>query len=351
MKACGWAIACFFLLLATRPISAAEIRAVYRTDLDSNPHELTAGERRGLVSRFFLTASGVPLNHRRGALVLEQQSGVKRFWTASATGQESGDVFINQLVVRGHFWVTDGFKAFTGAQFKFKQATRAPGEESYLNGFFHFGLSARANAFLTGRAFVQAGGDDSRDLNLPETSFVELGAALVYARHRHLTGNMHIGYRRTAFERSALANARDADIEEAGDQQRDRLLSVGVDVQAAYRAVIKLSYTYLKNRSNSFGYPFVAQQVEGIFAVGSKFGVDVQGFTKFQLRSYDETLPDEVFSAVDEYAQAIAVLKLSRQLSRRYGISGRFEWSRNGARRGKAFYRKRVFAFSVEAGL
>lgn len=351
MKDNGWAIACFFVLLATQSIGAAEIRAVYRTDLDSNPHKLAGGGQGALVSRFLLTASGVPIHHRRGVLILEQQSGVKRFWTASALGQDAGDVFINQWAVRGHFWVSDDFKTFAGARFKYKQATRAPGEESYLNGFFHVGLSARANTFLTGRVFFQAGADDSRDLNLPETTFAEFGAVLMYARHRHLTGNMHVGYRGTTFDRFALSNTINMGIEEMGDRQYDRLLTMRFDVQAAYRAVIKLSYMYLKNRSNSYGYPFVAQQVEGVLAIASGIGVDIQCFTKLQLRSYDETLPDEVFLPVDEHVQAIAVLKLSRQLSRRYGISGQVEWSRNGARRGNAFYRKRVFSVSMESVL
>ena len=84
-------------------IEGAEIKAVYRMDLDSNPHELSIDRRGGLVSRFFVTASGMPVRHRRGVLVLEQYAGIKRFWTGSAPDASQGDVFVNQMALRGRF--------------------------------------------------------------------------------------------------------------------------------------------------------------------------------------------------------------------------------------------------------
>jgi hypothetical protein len=81
--------------------------------------------------------------------------------------------------------------------------------------------------------------------------------------------------------------------------------------------------------------------------------VDGQAFLAFQHRRYGDlvlSLPGGR-SEADEYEQTVAILKLSRQVTPRIGISAQYTASRNGARGGDPHYRKQVWSLSLDTSL
>ena len=341
---CFWPAA-FVLLLLITPCRSAEIRATYRMDWDSNPHEKSGVGRSGLVSRLFLSATGVPFRHPRGLVVLEQHAGLKRFWTAASPGISLGDVFVNRVALKARFSILGSYTADLNGQIKYKQATRTPAEESYLSSHLLGGISGQIGAGLAGRVFFQIGVDESRDIGVPEAKSMAVGMFWQYRKSRTLQASTSLTYARKTFDRFVII-ARPISIV-GRDLQADDLYSMRFEAQ--YR-LFKLAYLFSNNASNSFGYSYTSHGAEGLGSRALGHGFDLHAFATFQLRSYENT--DAINElVVDEYAQALALLKVARRLGLHYTLSAQLEWSRNGARLGGTFYRKRVFSVSLDAVL
>lgn len=346
-------ILCFAALRGGAEVVAADVQAVWGTAYDSNLYEVATGVQGGLASRFFVTVDALPYRSQKAAIKLQQQAGVKRFWTQASGHQTPGDVLVYHLELTGQSRLGARATLSGGGQVKYKQATRVPGEESYVRGGLFANLQARLSHFLIAGAGVRAGADDSRDALLPEVDYREWSAELRYAKSRRLTGRVHASWRWLDYNRPALVNAGNNSVVPAWYLQRDRLSLFGIEGQAYPDMLIQAAYGYMINRSNSFGYGYRAHRFQGMAVRHVGLDVDAQVFVQFQFRRYRETLMT-VFgraSEADEYEQTLGIFKLSRQLNAQYGVSLHYAFSRNGARQGDVYYRKHVYSLTFEARL
>jgi len=340
----------FFWLVASVPLWASEHQVVWGTAHESNLYEAIGGGQGGWVSRLLFSSSGYPVQKPLGRVRLQQQAGIKRFWKAERGQTESGDVLVAQVDLNGKMRLGQRWSASAGGQVKFKQATRVPGEESYLRGGLMAQISGGLNRFVSTSFTGRLGADDSRDLLLPEVRYREVSVDGRYAPNRRFSAVLRLRSRRISYDRLALARTdKDGQIRSLSVDQVDRLWTVEGDVQAYSGALFQVSYAFLHNRSNSFGYAYRAHRVRGLIVRHLGFGVDAQIFGQIQVRKYRDAL---VLSGrateVDAYEQSLAMLKLSRELGATYGLSGQYAFYRNGARQSDAAYRKHVYTLSLE---
>ena len=332
---------------------AADVRTVLSMGYDSNPFEEAIAARGGWVSRFFVSSTGYPFAGKRSRVQVQHQAGVKRVWESATDGGEMGDVVVNHITVQTQTRVWPRVGVAGNATLKVKQATHVPGEESYLRGALGARVTGQAGAAYRGTLFGRWGGDDSRDASLPEVSLRELGLSAEYGKTRRLTGRLTGTWRWMDYDRPALTEDPNRGVVPAKGRQSDLLRVLSADVQVYRGMLVHVTYAYLSNHSNSFGYGFHAHRFQGILVRPVGLGIDAQVFFTFQFRHYDDPLdpvPGQI-SEADEYEQTMGVLKLSRQLAPRWSISLQYGFHRNGARRSGAFYRKHVYTCSVEAAL
>ena len=335
---------------------AAEVRGVVAFSRDTNLFEATGDAQGGWVSRLHVSASGYLVRNPKGHVAVDYQGGIKKLWKEQPEPSDGGrgDVVVNQAQVGGRVRLTDRFTFSQSGMVKIKQANRVPGEESYLRGSLEGRLSGRTRSgSTTGGAYLRWGADDSRDALLPEVSMREVGVDARLGRSRRLRATVGISWRWLDYDRPALGISDGGVAPHVEDTQSDLLRSASVGLQVYRGALVHLSYALLSNGSNSFGYGYTAHRLNLLLVRHLTRGVDLQAYLILQFRTYDDPLIPfpQVGLESDEYEQTMGVLKLSRQLTRRIGASVQYSLIRNGARRAGDFYRKHVFAFSLETSL
>ncbi len=333
---------------------AAEVRAVLGMTHDSNLFEAPVDPQGGWVNRFYVYASGYLLRRAGGYVAVQHQGGIKRFWQAEReTAGGAGDVVVNQLEVTAQVRVAKQLVLSNRNMLKVKQVTRIPGEESYLRGSVEGRLSGRLGKGASGILYYRRGGDDSRDELLPEVTLHEVGVEGHYGRSRRLRGQVGLTWRWLDYDRPALERDSGGGVIPLRSRQSDLLRGLSARVQIYQGMLVHLTYGFLDNRSNSFGYGFSAHRLQVLVIRHLAHGVDGQAFFNLQLRRYDDPLiplPGGG-SEADEYEQTLGVLKLSRQVTDRVGVSLQYGFFRNGARRSDGFYRKHVYTLSVDTSL
>lgn len=339
-----------WLFCALGPVSAAELHLVSATAYDSNLYEALSDAQGGWVSRVSATAKGFVWRGNGGVVHIEQQAGLKHFWETPATEKQAGDVFVEQIFVRGLTRVGQRSKLGIRTGLKFKQATRVPGEESYLRGVVDGDFSMSLGSHLTGRVRLGLGGDDSRDVLLAETDYHVAGVDLIYARSRQFRAHVRLSRRWIDYDRAALVLDEFEQIADLKMKQTDRASSLTLGFQAYAGMLVQADYVLLRNRSNSFGYAYWSHRIQGMLVRPLFWDIDVQLFAQFHVRLYDDEVPNLLGQATetDAYEQSIGVLKLSRQISSQYILAGQYGFYRNGARQGDGFYRKHVFSVLLE---
>jgi hypothetical protein len=332
------------------PVFAADVQVVGTTSYDSNVYEALRDAQGGLTSRVSVTAKGLGYRGSKSAVQIEQQAGFKHIWATAPGQMQAGDVFVEQFFVNGLRSIGQKSTVAIRSGLKFKQATRAPGEESYLRAVVDGDLTVPFGLGMTSRLRLGLGGDDSRDVLLPETTYHTAGIDLTYSRKRHFSAHARFLKRWTDFDRAAL-DLDDLDqIVPLKGQQVDRATSLTLGFQVFTGMLIQADYVLLRNQSNSFGYAFWAHRLQGMVVRHLGRGVDAQVLAQFHVRLYDEKVPDLFGRAAetDAYEQSIAILKLSRQISAKHVLAGQYGFYRNGAREGDGFYRKHVFSLMFE---
>lgn len=328
---------------------AADVQISSTLSYDSNLYEALRKGQGGMSSRVSVTAKGVVWRGPKGAIQIEQQAGLQRLWSKALGQPQAGDVFVEQFFVHGVMPIGKGLFGIRSG-LKFKEATRVPSEESYLragvDGDFAFPLGKR----LMSRLRFGIGGDDSRDVLLPETHYETAGLDLTYSKQRNLSVHLRILKRWIDYDRLALQVNDVGQIAALKEKQRDRASSVTMGFQAFVGMLIQADYAFLRNQSNSFGYAYWAHRIQGMVVRHVGKGIDAQVFIQFHVRFYDEDFPTLLggITETDAYEQSIAVLKLSRQISAKHTLSGQYGFYRNGARQGDGFYRKHLFSIVFE---
>lgn len=342
------------LIGLVRPAGAADVRAALGVEYDDNPFEETVDRQDGWVNRFYVAASGHLLNRSWGRLQVRHQGGLKRFWRAERrTPGSYGDVVTNDLEVSGQARVTRGLTLSGGGNLKIKNVNRVSSEEGYLRGAVEGTVTGLFGRGISGAAHYRRGGDDSRDAALSDVSLHETGAEVSYGRSRRMQGRAGVTWRWLDYGRPALEWLPGGGVTPRTFRQSDRLREVSVSAQGYRGMLFQVSYAFLHNRSNSFGYGFWAHRFQALMIRQITYGVDGQAYVTFQFRRYTDPLTPLPGgrSEADEYEQTVAVLRLSRQVTSRCGVSVQYGAFRNGARGGAGFYRKNVYAFSVDASL
>ncbi len=336
-------------------VQAAEVRGVVGLSHDTNLFEATGDPRAGWVSRLHVSVSGYLVRNPKGHVVVDYQGGIKKLWKEQPEPGDGGrgDVVVNLVQVRSQVRLTDRVSFAQSGMLKIKQVHRVPGEESYLRGSLEGRLSGRTRGgSATGGLYLRWGGDDSRDALLPEVSMREVGVDARVGRSRRLRAYAGASLRWLDYDRPALGGSGDG-IASLGAEQSDLLRTVSVGLQLYRGALVHLTYAYLWNRSNSFGYGYAAHRLNLLLVRHLARGVDLQAYLILQFRTYDDPLVPlpQAGAESDEYEQTMGVFKLSRQLTGRIGASIQYSLIRNGARRTGDFYRKHVYALSLETSL
>lgn len=347
MRGLGWALVT--VLLWCWPVWAADLHIASTLSYDSNLYEALHFGQSGMRSRVSVTAKGIAWRGHKGAIQLEQQAGFQRLWTTALGQTQAGDVFVEQFFVHGIAPMGKGQLGIRSG-LKLKEATRVPGEESYLRGSVDGDFAWPLGKQITSRFRFGLGGDDSRDVLLPETHYETAGFDLTYSKQRNFSVHLRFLRRWIDYNRVALHLDDVGQIVPQKDNQADRASSVTMGFQAFAGMLIQADYALLRNQSNSFGYAYWAHRVQGMVVRHVGKGIDAQFFVQFHVRFYDEDVPNLLggITETDAYEQSIAVLKLSRQISNRNTVSGQYGFYRNGARQGDGFYRKHLFSIAFE---
>lgn len=339
---------------AAQSALAGEVRAVLGTAYDSNLYKAAGDVQGGWFSRLYVTSSGYLIRRPNGQVHLQHQGGVKRFWASERkTAGPPGDVLVYNLDARGQVRASRRWTLSSAGTVKLKHASRVPREESYLRGSVEGRATGLLGRWGSGSGYYRRGGDDSRDVSLPEVSLHEVGLGVDYGRSRRL--RLHLGFarRRLDYDRPALALYSADSVVELTEKQSDLLREVSANAQVYRGALIHLSYGLLDNLSNSFGYGFRAHRFQVLVTRHIAWEIDGQVYLNLQFRKYDDPLNPlpGAESEADEYEQTMGIFKLSRQFMGRYGVALQYGFHRNGARRSGAFYRKHVFTVSLDASL
>lgn len=341
---------CVLVLVGSSGGFAADVEVVGTVSYDTNVYESIGQTQGGMTSRVSMTTSGVLWRNARTALLVEQQAGYKHFWKPVIGESKRGDVFVEQFFVSGIRRIGNSGKWGIRTGAKFKQATRAPGEESYLRLAGESDFTWRLGRYITGRLRGSFGQDDSRDLLLPEVAYKGFGLDWMFSKSRKFVAHLRLSHRWVDYDRLALYVDNAGFILNAKDPQADRATSGHVGFQLYTGMLIQADYGLFRNASNSFGYGYWAHRFQATVVKHLGKGVDAQVFMQFHLRNYDDELPDILGRGAesDEYEQSIGVLKLSRAFAQEKVISIQYGFYRNGARQGVGFYRKHVFSLVVE---
>ena len=327
-----------------------EVGMVY----DNNLFKVPVDPQSGWISRFYFAYSGDLLKRPRSSVWLRCQVGAKRFWTAERSmSGESGAVLANHLNVTASSRVGRRVRLEGSGVLKVKIVNRVPGEEGYLRGALEGRIQCVFGQGFTSDLYYRFGGHDSRDMRLPEVISNEAGAGVQYGKSRRFRARLTGTWRWLDYNRAALAVDARGRIDELRFAQSDLLREVSAGVQLYRRVLVDLVYGFLLNTSNSYGYSFKAHRMQVLLVRHIGFQFDAQMLANLQLRRYDDPLAPLPGwdSEMDEYEQALLVLKLSRQLTNRLDLSLQYGFSRNGARRSGGFYRKHTCAISVAFSL
>ena len=317
---------------------------------DNNLFKVPVDPQSGWISRFYFAYSGDLLKRPRSSVWLRCQVGAKRFWTAERSmSGESGAVLANHLNVTASSRVGRRVRLEGSGVLKVKIVNRVPGEEGYLRGALEGRIQCVFGQGFTSDLYYRFGGHDSRDMRLPEVISNEAGAGVQYGKSRRFRARLTGTWRWLDYNRAALAVDARGRIDELRFAQSDLLREVSAGVQLYRGVLVDLVYGFLLNTSNSYGYSFKAHRMQVLLVRHIGFQFDAQMLANLQLRRYDDPLAPLPGwdSEMDEYEQALLVLKLSRQLTNRLDLSLQYGFSRNGARRSGGFYRKHTCAISV----
>ena len=334
-------------------VFAAEIEVVGTTAYESNVYEALTQVQGGVTNKVSVVASGIAWRGTRGALKLEQQAAFKHIWVTAPGETQGGDVFVEQFFIHGLRRVGKRSRVGIRTGLKFKEATRMPGEESYLRGVVEGDVITALGQLVTGRLRVGMGGVDSRDVLLPESNYRKVGIDFILSKGRQLSAHVRLDSRWVGYDRFALELNRQGQIGASLQTQSDRLYSVTVGGQMFLGMLIQMDYSLLRNQSNSFGYAYWAHRMQGMLVRHLGKDIDAQLFVQFHLRLYDDKVPNLVgrVNETDAYEQSIGILKLSRQIGLKHVLAVQYGFYRNGAQQGDGFYRKHGFSMSFETKL
>ena len=348
-----WTILLFGLIGYPHSLQAVDLRAVVGLEYDDNPFESSSKKESGLVNRFFVATSGHLLKCPGGGLHLGYQGGVKRIWREDPQIRGSfGDVITNDLKISGHGRILRRLILSGAGNLKIKNVNQLSSEEGYLRGSMDASIAFHFGRGISGGTHYRWGGDDSRDADLPSVWLNESGLKISYRRSRRFQGHVNMVWRWMDYDRPALEMT-PGGLRPRNLDQSDRLTEISAGLRIYHGMLVHAGYAFLNNRSNSFGYRFRAHRIRLVLTRHIAYEVDGQAYLTIQLRRYTEPLTPlpGAGSEVDEYEQNLLVLKLSRKLTSRVGMSVQYGSFRNGARRGGGFYRKNVYTISLEASI
>ncbi|MCZ6635051.1 MAG: hypothetical protein O7G87_16765, partial [bacterium] len=314
-------------------VAGAEIRASVGGSYDSNLFEQGVNPQGGWINRISVMSKGVFFQSQRGRIELQHQGGFKRLWKTSALFAEMGDVTVNHLELLGQAQVSARWWVSGGGQLKLKQATRVPGEESYLRGKINGRVSTRLLEGGTGGVFFRVSREDARDPALAQVAFHVLGVEGRWSRTRKFVGLVRGTWYWLDYDRTALLDPRSGNRAIRSTRQADVLREFTLDLQVYQGGLFHVGYGFLDNRSNSFGFGYRAHRIRMFLMKHIGYLIDAQSIISFQVRKYDDVLRPASgrLSEEDEYEQTIATLKFSRQLNSRFGLSAQYGFYRNGA--------------------
>jgi len=345
----------FFLMvfsLLAPDARAADVSIVSTFAYDNNVYEALTNAQSGLTNRISVNANGLIWRGKSTVVRFEQQAGFKRIWQ-NATGQaNAGDVFVEQFFLHSAKRIGQRVTLGLRGGVKFKQATRAPGEESYFRSGIDGDLALKLTQSITGRMRFGFGEDDSRDVLVPQTQHKMIGSDLVFARSRTFSAHLRFSTRWINYDRFALTVDKAGFILPLVEKQVDRATTLNIGGQLFTGMLFQADYALSRNASNSFGYPYWSHRIQAVILRHLGAGFDGQLFLQFHLRLYDDELPSLARGAEsDEYEQSIGVLKFSRQIATKHTLALQYGFYRNGARQGIGFYRKHVYSIVFETKL
>lgn len=348
-------VVALFLLWVGQPAAGEGLRATLSLEHDDNPFERTAMSRKtGWVNRLFLYSSGQLLQTSRTALQVRHQWGLKRFWKAEEADGARGDVVASQLEITGLMRVHERVVAGLGSEVKIKNVQRVSSEESYLHGALRLSLKSRLGRGFSGVVQYRRSGDDARHESFVDVSLHEVGIEMGWGRSRRLRGRLGLVWRFLDYDRPALVQEEGGGLSVGSRDQSDRGREVVAGVQVYRGALVHATYVLLDTRSNSVGYGFRAHRLQVLVTRPIAARVDGQVYLNLQRRRYDEELPEplpEGGAEEDEYEQNLISLRLSHQMSERYGLSWEYRRARNGSRQSEDSYRKNIFALALDMKL
>ena len=336
------------------PAEGAELRAVLGMEYDDNPFERTQNGHGAWVSRLYADASAFLLKRPRVRFRTQFQGGLKRYWREDRPSWEDpGEVLTGDIRMEGQVRILPRVSLASLGDLKIKGVTRVSSEEAYVRGAAEGAIAAQLGRSISGTLRYRRGGDDSRDKDLPSLSIQEAGLELNGGNSRRMRASLSLSRSWLNYGRPALDLLPDGSGLPLKSDQADLQNQASVRLQGYFGILVDGGYAFLHSSSNSFGYGFKAHSLRLLITRHIAFQVDGQVYLTFQFRSYDDPLPGASGngSEADEYEQAVLILKLSRQITSRFGISISYGSFRNGARQGSEFYRRHVYAFSFESSL
>ena len=333
---------------------AADVTATLGLDYDTNLYETPAGPTRGWVNRVVLIAAEDLVRNPRFQAGLSYQGGLKRYWTASRNGSAGpGEVAVNDLSASTGVRLTDAVSVSGIGNVRLKSTHRVPGEEGYLRGIVSVTPSVTLAPRLKAMASCTLGRDASRHDLLSGARATGLSGGLVYSRSRRFRVKVKVERRRLAYDQTALAGTQGGGVFPAGFTRVDRQTGFRASAQSYRGGLLDMVYRFVTNNSNSFGYGYNSHHFRLLYAYAFPWDLEAQAYLNLQARQYSESVPLASFTRpeVDEYEQTSLILKASRDLSEKLGVSARYGYFRNGSVAEGGYYRKQVISISVETHL
>ena len=132
-----------------------------------------------------------------------------------------GDVTVNHLELLGQAQVSARWWVAGGGQLKLKQATRVPGEESYLRGKINGRVSTRLSKGATSGVFFRVSREDARDPALAQVASQVLGVEGRWNRTRKFVGLVRGTWYWLDYNRTALLDPQSGNRAIRGTRQAD----------------------------------------------------------------------------------------------------------------------------------
>ena len=172
-------------------------------------------------------------------------------------------------------------------------------------------------------------------------SSTAMGFSLTKRLFKKLTFGVKMDLDRPFFQRNALGSGR---------HQVDKIYLASFSLEYYRGLLLRLSYSFENDRSNSLGYSYQRHHVFLLFAKNLTPNLMIRFYSAMQLKTYLDPIDQLLLLNLDTESREdnIFVLELSQDLSQKLSALLRIRWLRNESLYRNRFYEKRLAFIGME---